>query len=200
MRNESPATIFPGVSGSNKILLTLTLVGYLGSCAASAPPPPPATSTVSSSNVKKKPAEDEEEETEVEETSSETPTEPVAAFLGADVGDEETKKAATDCIKQKKFFDRTGAAPGKCSSFKLSDVDCTKDGIRATFATDADKKAFDDMLTGEKYAGFLVDQCIDCKGSSDVFCQNKGTGITGIKILFVKEEPEAIKLQYMIKQ
>ena len=177
----------------------------LVSCSGSEPPPPPESSSMAAASAakKKKDAEKAEAdpEPEVEKTATET-KEPVvtAAFLGADIGDEDTKKAATECIKKKNFFDRAGAAPGKCTTLKLSDGECTVDALKATFSTDENKKAFSDLLATPKYAGFLVDQCIDCKGSSDALCQNSGGAVNGLKILFVKEDAEAIKLQYMIKQ
>ena len=181
-------------------LLVLIVALAVGACAASAPPPPPPSGAIpsSTSSAKKKiPDDDEEATVEKETTSTETPA---AAFLGADVGDTETKKAASDCIKTKKFFDRAGAAPGKCSTLKLADIECTVDGIKGTFTTDTDKKAFADMLARDTYSGFLADQCIDCKGSSDDLCKKDGVAINGMKILFVKEDTDVIKLQYMIKQ
>lgn len=201
------------------IVHSATLVAmafFLSACTGGEEPPPPPSSTSSMNSdakaaKKKQKNEEEEDETKVEKNAEEkveeTDTTTAAAFLGADIGDDDTKKAATTCIKSGKYFDRQGAAPGKCTTHKLWSGKCTTEGLKETM-NEGDKKRFDDMMLTEKYAGFLMDQCVDCAGSSDIFCSQKKTvggveqtvKINGIKILFVKEDAEAIRLQFMVKQ
>jgi hypothetical protein len=114
--------------------------------------------------------------------------------LGADVGDEETKKNFKKCVDAEGFFDRfANEGEGKCvKDIKLALMDCTLESVRKNISADA-KRSLNEKLAGD-FDGYELDQCLDCEEDSPTkLCRNESKAQVGTKLFFIKIEDNTLQ-------
>lgn len=116
------------------------------------------------------------------------------ARVGADIGTDETKEAANGCLGKGMFFDRQkNSGVGECTSFRLADIQCTREALIAIQETDQAKIQLGDIFS-KSYEGngFILDSCLHCPEESvdelKKLCEVNERFQKGTKVFFVKED------------
>src|SRR5690606_32170452 len=111
--------------------IAMLAVSVFACSPGAAPPPPPSSdlSSVSDRNSGNSETYGDEEYNDGEPASSGSSgsEDASSASLGAPIGDADMRQAVTDCMKAGNFYNRAGT--GSCTSLKLADVTCTKEGV-----------------------------------------------------------------------
>jgi hypothetical protein len=190
---------FKNFSGS---ITQVTLVGAFvlmaSACSPAEIPPPPSSelSSASSKSTKTKNVDDEEPEDEESADAVAAEGEDTPLQLGAQIGDEQMKKAVADCTKKGNFYSRTNG--GKCTTHKLANVECTVEGIKKDLSA-ANRKLFNDRLSSTDYEGYVIDQCVACDGKKteeDVCLKKDGTVVKGVRIFFAKLNDSVVDVKF----
>jgi len=204
--------------GSGWMLLTLRQLAFAlaallilccqAACDSASAPPPPSTVAAGNSTGDASDSSTSQDESDSGDTtlgggtscsdtsgtSTASLTDPVSFDVGgADVGDDDTKKAVTTCQGSMKLFDRFSGDSGVCSDVDLASMDCTKDGIEKLLTANQ-KTQFEAEINGA-YKGWLIDQCADCPedSTSDICKSSIGVKQTGTKVLFVLEDDQGLR-------
>jgi hypothetical protein len=117
---------------------------------------------------------------------------------GALVGTEAMKKAVTECVAKKTFFDRPSST---CTALPLAELGCATEKIKDALSP-ADYTTMQTALAteGDKgLSGFAIDQCLDCP---DPLASPQCKGSTpptfaGFRVYFVKEVNSSILIRTM---
>lgn len=191
----------PCMDTHDKILRTLFAFGVLvelssvtGCDANTKPPEPPVIEK--KAETEQTAAQATSEPSLSPAASAETPLTRTNDFNkgGADISTDEDKANVKKCLGQNNFFDRFANPDGTgvCTTNALAKMDCTLDGVRSVLS-EKHKIQFDANMSGT-YAGWLLDQCLDCSPQNSIEqCKRNGETLTGTRLFFVKFDGQSLK-------
>jgi len=185
------------IAPSRELIFAILIGGLFTACAPAPPPPAPSSSSVSNTDRNRdRDSDDDADRDRDRDRDDSDPVDTTPLQLGAQIGDEQMKKAVSDCTGKGNFYSRKDE--GKCTTQKLAKVECTVEGLKKTMSQ-RNRKAFEERIARPDYKDFEIDQCVACDGrnrDADACNKTDGTVVTGTRIYFARVANDVVEVQF----